>query len=161
MEKKLGKVFYRVCKLYNSFCSFISPHDRYIHRLEDEILTNFKKEEDYPSKNHEEILRLIESYPLEVLQNLSKSEVDALATKLSELLRASLLTYPMSEEFEQETTLIRKRIAKPQYPLATRLQSRIMSHFKDLDYRVLHVDKEVGAKIYLAYIYKDVEDCII
>ena len=161
MEEKIGKVFSRVCKLYNSFCTFISPHDRYIQGLEDKILTRFKKEENYPRKNHEEILRLVEDYPLEVLQSLSKSEVDALARRFSELLRASILLYSMSKEFEQETSLIRKRITKPRYPLAERLQSGIMSHFKDLDYRVLHVNGEVAAKLYLTFIYKEVENCII
>lgn len=157
MEKKLGKAFSWVCKVYNSFCNPWGAPDLYIEKLEADIITRQKREEDYPAKNHEEIMRLIEEYPLEVLQTLTTAEVDALAKKFADLLRASLLMYPMTREYDLETRLVKERIARPNYPLDLRFQRSFMKYFRDMNYRDSYIYLDGSANIRLAQIYRNVD----
>lgn len=122
MEDRIEDIFSRVCELYSSFCDPNNPtnlkreYDLYIQNLENEILIRRNKEEDFQIRNHEEVMSLVEKYPLDVLRSLNESQVHDLAKKFSELLRASLFVYPTSPEFRQETKLVKQKIAESYYP---------------------------------------------
>jgi hypothetical protein len=84
-------------------------------------------------------LSLVDKYPLVVLRTLNENEVRVLAIRFSELLRSSLLVYPMTPEFKQEAKLVQKRIAKSYYSLARVFSSTFKYYTTDLHKRALGI----------------------
>ena len=113
----LTEMYYRLCSPYNQ---------AYFDRM--------KQDDDFKMKHHQEVLSLVEAFPLDVLRSLSEDEVDKLAQKTSELLRASLFAYPLSKEYNQEIRLVGSRIRKSDYPLAARFRKSFEICIKDLHY---------------------------
>jgi hypothetical protein len=97
-------------------------------------------------------LSLVDKYPLVVLRTLNENEGRALAIKFKELLRASLLVYPMTPEFKQEAKLVQKRITKSYYSLARVFSSTFKYYTSDLHKRDLGIPDQVVAKIPLLLI---------
>ena len=122
-------------------------HALYIKKIEDEILVRRKKHEDFRIRNHEEILSLVDQYPLEVLRTLNESQVKALAIKFSELLRASLLAYHHTPEFEQEAKLVKNRIAKAYFSLAPVFRRTFNYYTIDLYHRKLPIPNQGSATV--------------
>lgn len=91
-----------------------------------------KKDDDFKAKNHKEVIGLINSYPLEVLQTLNQSEIDQLAKRFADLMKGSLYAYPLSEEFNQEYQLLERKIAKSKYKLAKSFRSSFEYYTRDI-----------------------------
>lgn len=128
--------------IYYIFCNPLNPED-----------FNRKKEDDFKAQNHKQILDLVNSHPLEVLQTLNKSEIDQLAKKFSDLIRYSLFTYPGCDEFNLEVQLIEKRIAKSNYKLSERFRSSFKYYTKDLHNANTKNEVVRGSRSYMQLIY--------
>lgn len=128
--------------IYYTFCNPIDPED-----------FNRKREDDFKAKNHQEILDLVASHPLEVLQNLTKQDIDQLAKRFSDLMRYSLFTYPACDEFNQEVALIEKKIAKENYKLAERFRNSFQYYTKDMHNADIKNVFVSGSRGYMRFIY--------
>lgn len=96
-----------------------------------------KRDDNFKQNNHQEILNIVNSHPLEVLNNMKAKEIDQLAKRLAELLKNSLFTYSMTEDFIKETNLVRDKLGDGDYRLSKRFRSSFEYYIQDLHYAQL------------------------
>lgn len=152
--EKIGNMFSWVLHECYKLCDLDYQEKVYLYELERRIVERQKKDEDFKRVNHEKLLKLIEEYPLERLRSMNKDQVEEMAQYFSELLRVSFFIYPNTKEYIEEIDLVRKRIARSDYPLAARFRYVFEEYVKDLYTRVVSIESEKNAKIRLSFIYK-------
>jgi hypothetical protein len=69
---------------------------------------------------------------------LNTKEIDQLAKRLAALLKNSLFTYPMTDDFEREENLVQWNISDADYKLSERFRSSFDYYLQDL----VHIDLE-------------------
>ena len=152
--ERIANVFIGVIHRCYKFCDLDYRERVYLYELERTIAERQKKDEDFKHVSHQKLIKLIEDYPLERLRSMNKAQVDEIAMYFSERLRVAFFIYPNTREYIEEIDLVRKRIARSDYPLAARFRAAFEFYVRDLYTRVLSTESEKDAKARLTYVYR-------
>lgn len=131
MFKKVSEAYYLFCNPYTQ--SYVDEHMGV----------------DIKTKNHRDLMKLIEDHPLATLRAMKEEGIDNLAKRFSELLKIAYFSYPLTLEFYQEVDLVRRRISLVDYRLSNRFRSSFQFYIRDLDFKRCKGDLQGLARKYL------------
>jgi hypothetical protein len=135
---KMDGIFKKASEVYYLFCN------PYTQSYVDERMGV-----DIKTRNHRDLMKLIEDHPLKTLRTMKEGDIDNLARRFSELLKITYFSYPLTLEFYQEVDLVRRRIASVDYRLGNRFRSSFQFYIRDLDFKRSKGDMQGLARKYL------------